>query len=80
MILKSKDTNSININKVLEENEELNKYIEEEVNDVDKWIIYANDNYFSKENRPLSYKGITIHYNDFIMTDTIIICERKVRV
>ena len=39
------------IEKTLSEDTDFNNFIKENVREVEKWIIYANDNFFSKENR-----------------------------
>lgn len=63
------------IEKTLSEDTDFNNFIKENVREVENWIIYANDNFFSKENRIENYLGIKITYNDFFLTDNIIILQ-----
>lgn len=63
------------IEKTLSEDTDFNNFIKENVREVEKWIIYANDNFFSKENRIESYQGIRIIYNDFFLTDNVVILQ-----
>lgn len=63
------------IGKTLSEDTDFNNFIKENVREVENWIIYANDNFFSKENRIENYQGIKITYNDFFLTDNIIILQ-----
>ena len=66
------------IEKILSEDTDFNNFIKENVRDVEKWIIYANDNFFSKENRIESYQGIRIIYNDFFLTDNVVILQTNI--
>ena len=63
------------IEKTLSEDTDFNNFIKENVREVEKWIIYANDNFFSTENRIESYQGIRIIYNDFFLTDNVVILQ-----
>lgn len=63
------------IEKTLSEDTDFNNFIKENVREVENWIIYANDNFFSKENRFESYQGIRIIYNDFFLTDNVVILQ-----
>lgn len=63
------------IEKTLSEDTDFNNFIKENVREVEKWIIYANDNFFSKKNRIESYQGIRIIYNDFFLTDNVVILQ-----
>lgn len=63
------------IEKTLSEDTDFNNFIKENVREVENWIIYANDNFFSKENRIESYQGIRIIYNDFFLTDNVVILQ-----
>lgn len=71
---------SKNMKEELENNKELNDYIRDNVRNPNDWIIYANDNFFLKDDRPEDYKGIMIIYNDFIMSASIIILVNKTRI
>lgn len=66
------------IEKTLSEDTDFNNFIKENVREVEKWIIYANDNFFSKENRIESYQGIRIIYNDFFLTDNVVILQTNI--
>lgn len=64
------------IEKTLSTNEKFNNFIKNNVRNTENWIIYANNNFFAKENRIDSYQGITIKYNDFFLTDNVIILQK----
>lgn len=66
------------IEKTLSEDTDFNNFIKENVREVENWIIYANDNFFSKENRIESYQGIRIIYNDFFLTDNVVILQTNI--
>ena len=66
------------IEKTLSEDTDFNNFIKENVRESENWIIYANDNFFSKENRIESYQGIRIIYNDFFLTDNVVILQTNI--
>lgn len=74
--IKRKPDISKNIKELLENQQDFNKYIEKNVKKTENWNIFADSKFF-KENKIEEYKGIKIFYNDFLLTDNIIVLAEK---
>lgn len=71
-----KGVSCTDIVKTLTNNEELNRYIDENVKKSSEWVIYANLNYFIGE-KISQYRDIEVIYNDFVVADTLIVIYHK---
>lgn len=65
-----------NIEEELMDNISLNDFIDREVYDSKDWVFYADSKFFDKEYRITSYRDIKIQYNDFILSDNIVILNK----
>lgn len=64
------------IEKTLKEDKEFNDYIDKNVKDSRNWVIFANKNFFNKDEIK-EYRDIKIIYNNFIQNNTIAILHKN---
>ena len=74
--IKRKPDTPKDIQEVLENNEDLNKYIDKNVKNPKNWDIFVDSKFF-KDNRIEKYREIPIFYNDFLLTDNIVVLAEK---
>lgn len=65
-----------NIGETLRNNVKLNEIIDG-IDNVDDWVIYANINFFEYDTRIAAYRNISIMYNEFLRTDTVIVLSKE---
>ena len=64
------------VSQVLQNDKELNEYIEKNVDKSSDWVIFANANLFV-ENRINKYKDIRVIYNSFVHNNTVAIIYKN---
>ncbi len=64
------------VSQVLQNDKELNEYIEKKVDKSSDWVIFANANLFV-ENRINKYKNIRVIYNSFVHNNTVAIIYKN---